>query len=166
MKTFLIILSLTVFNACTAQIQIPEDNITIAQYPNFYNQTVQKMNNIIPNKTYYYGKPLSVFLTALSQNNIIIKSYEPAPYNNKLMWFTFLWNRDVYHQVLDLDYVEPEIFIYFQQSFSYPQATVIFNNDYHSYWNLQAENFYKNLIIEKIEFRYVNGLTDKTSPPR
>lgn len=167
MKSRIIILcSLVFIISCKAQIQIPEDQITIMQYPTFYNNTIQRLYNIIPNKTNYYGQPLSVFLNALSQNNVLIKSYQPGPYNNKLLSFNFLWNMDVRNQRLDLNYVEPMIYIDFQQPFNYPEATVILNNGYHSYWNPDAENFYKNLIIEKIEFWHVNGLTDKTSPPK
>jgi len=64
------------------------------------------------------------------------------------------------------DYAQPYIAVYFQQPFNYQQATVIFNNYYHSYWNSDAENFYKNLIIEKIEFWYVRGLTDISMNPK
>jgi len=165
MKTKLIILlGFFYFTSCTAQIQ--DEPMTIAEYPTFYTQTINKLNNIIPNKNNYYGQPLSVFLQALIQNNIIIKEYEPAPFNNKLLKLSFTWNRDVRIGRYNLNYVEPYINIYFQQPFNYPQATVIFNNNYHSYWNPAAENFYKNIIIEKIEFWYVRGLTDNSMNPK
>ena len=167
MKTkIILILSLILFNNGIAQIQIPEDNITIAEYPTFYSQTVNKLNTIIPNKSSYYGKPLSLFLSVLSQNNLVIKSYDPGPYNNKLLKFSFLWNLDVRNYRMDKGYVEPYIYITFQQPFNYQQAVGIMNNGYHSYWNTQAENFYKNLIIEKIEFWYVSGLTNKSAAPK
>ena len=164
MKTkIIILLSALLFNSCIAQIQIPEDAITITEYPAFYAQTVQKMNNIIPNKTQYYGKPLSAFLSALRQNNLIVKEYNPAPFNdNKLLIFSFLWNRFIDKPRMDKDYVKPYIYIYVQQPFDFQQAsTMMSTNGYHSYWNPQAENFFKDQIIEKIVFKYVGGLTNK-----
>jgi len=141
--------------------------MTLAEYPAFYNSTIQKLNVIIPNKTNYYGQPLSLFLNALNQNNVVIKSYDPGPFNNKLLSFRFIWNWDVSRQRMDNGYAEPIIYIFFQQSYNYHQISTMMSTDgYHSYWNPQAENFFKNLIIEKIEFWYVNGLTDKTSPPK
>lgn len=165
MKTrIIILLGLFYFNFFMAQ--IPDEPMTIAEYPTFYTQTVNKLNNIIPNKTNYYGLQLSAFLNALHQNNIIVKEYEPAPFNNKLLKLSFIWNGEIRGERYQYNYVEPYINIYFQQPFSYPQATVIFNNNYHSYWNSTAENFYKNLVVEKIEFWYVRGLTDNSSNPK
>ncbi|MNK79688.1 hypothetical protein D3C87_993580 [compost metagenome] len=114
MKTKIIILiSALLFNSCNAQIQIPEDQITIAEYPAFYTQTVNKLDNIIPNKAQYYGKPLSVFLSALEQNNLIVKEYEPIPFSaNKLLQIGFLWNRFIGTEIREKDYVMPYIYIY------------------------------------------------------
>lgn len=166
MKTKLIIIIGIIYsNFFTAQ--IPDEPMAPTEYPNFYTQTVNKMNNIIPNKTIYYGQPLSTFLQNLNQNNLSIKDYEPGPFNNKLLTFRFVWNREIMEYRFQNDYVEPVIKIYFQQPFNYQQtSTMMSTNGYHSYWNPQAENFFKDLIIEKIEFCYVNGLTDKTSPPK
>ena len=153
--------------SCKAQIMIPADNVSISTYPSFYQQTVQNLNNIIPNKTIYYNQPLSLLLTSLSQNNIIIKDFQPGPFNNKFLRFKFLWNLQTEEKVLYSDYVQPEVRVFFQQPYNYQQiSTMMDTNGYHSYWNPEAENFFKNLIIEKIEFWYVNGLTDKTSPPK
>ncbi|MNY30473.1 hypothetical protein D3C86_1645840 [compost metagenome] len=63
-------------------------------------------------------------------------------------------------------YVEPYIYIYFQQPFIYQQAEEIMKNGYYTYWNPQADNFFKDRIVEKIVFKYVNGLTDKHSPDK
>ncbi|WP_449399398.1 hypothetical protein [Chryseobacterium wanjuense] len=121
--------------------QVPDDPMTITEYPAFYTQTVSKLNNLIPIKTTYYGQPLSTFLQALSQNNIIIKEYEPESFNNKYLQLSFVWNRDIRIGRYEHNYVEPHISIYFQQPYDYPQATVILNNSYHSHWNTTAENF-------------------------
>ncbi|WP_294224883.1 hypothetical protein [uncultured Chryseobacterium sp.] len=167
MKTKLIIfLGFLSFNSIIAQ--IPDEPMTIGEYPAFYTQTINKLNNIIPNKTNYYGQPLSVFLQALNQNNIIVKKYEPAPFDGaKLLQLSFLWNMDVRIAATNNNYAEPYINIYFQQPFNFQDATVILNNNnYYAHWNSAAENFYKNLIIEKIEFWYVRGLTDKSNNPK
>lgn len=166
MKTKLIIfLGFLSFNSIIAQ--IPDEPMTIGEYPAFYTQTINKLNNIIPNKTNYYGQPLSVFLQALNQNNIIIKEYEPAPFDGaKLLRLSFIWNSEIRTGRYDNNYVEPYIKIYFQQRFNFQEATVILNNSYHSHWNTVAENFYKNLIIEKIEFWYVRGLHDMSNNPK
>ncbi len=141
--------------------------MTIGEYPAFYTQAINKLNNIIPNKTNYYGQLLSVFLQALNQNNIIVKEYEPAPFGSaKLLHSSFLWNSEIRTGRYNNNYVEPYINIYFQQPFNFQDATVILNNNYYAHWNSAAENFYKNLIIEKIEFWYVRGLTNKSSNPK
>lgn len=161
-KTLLLI---NIFLLCNCKAQIPDEPMTIAEYPTFYTQTVNKLNNIIPNKTNYYGQPLSVFLQALAQNNIIVKSYDPN-LSNKLLELSFVWSREIRLGRYENNYVEPYIYVSFQQPFNYPQASVIFNNNYHSYWNPAAENFYKDLIIDKIEFWYVRGLTDNSANPK
>lgn len=168
MKTkLLIILGIIFFNFSIAQTQITNDAISMAEYPNFYTQTVNKLNNIIPNKMSYYGQPLSVFLQALNQNNITVKNYNPGPYNNKHLKLSFIWDLDTVINIgKNNNYVEPFLAIYFQQPFNYQQATGVLNNGFHSYWNPAAENFYKNLIIEKIEFWYVRGLTDNSMNPK
>ncbi len=167
MKIKVTAIFIILLNSCIAQAQIPDEPMTLAEYPAFYNSTVQKLNVIIPNKTNYYGQPLSVFLNALSQNSIVIKSYDPGPYNNKLLSFSFIWNHDTLVNAWRNNYIDPIVRVYFQQPYNYEQiSTMMSTNGYHSYWNPQAENFFKNLIIDKIEFWYVNGLTDKTSPPK
>lgn len=156
------ILNLNFFSA-----QIPDEPMNITSYPSFYNQTVAKLNNIIPNKNIYYGQPLSSLLQNINQNNLSIKDYEPGPFNNKLLTFGFIWNREIMEYRFQNGYVEPVIKIYFQQPFDYQQAsTMMSTNGYHSYWNPQAESFFKDLVIEKIEFYYVNGITDRNSPPK
>jgi len=168
MKTkLLIILGIILSNFSFAQIQIPNDAISMTEYLNFYTQTVNKLNNVILNKANYYGQPLSVFLQDLNQNNIIIKNYDPGPYSNKHLKLSFIWDLDTVINIgKNNNYVEPFISISFKEPFIYQQAKTIMNNGYHSYWNPQAENFFKNLIIDKIEFWYVRGLTDNTANPK
>lgn len=144
--------------------QVPQP-ISIASYPNFYIQTINNLNNIIPNKTAYYGQSLSVFLQALSQNNLIIKAYDPGPFNNRYLKLMFINDAETSTNIWKSTYVEPHIDIYFQQPFNYPQATVIFNQ-YYWFWNSTAENFYKSLPIEKIEFWYVRGITNNSMDPK
>ena len=165
MKTKFFIITLFVyFNSCFAQ--VPNEQITIAEYPAFYTNTINKLDLIIPNKTLYYGLPFSNFLQILSQNNLTVKEYEAAAFSNKTLKIKFLWNSDVDLLRMKNGFVSPYILIYFQQPYNFQQATTIFNNSYHSYWNTTAEKFYKDLIIEKIEFWYVRGLTDKSNNPK
>lgn len=153
-----LLIGIIYFNFFTGQ--IPDEPMTFGEYPTFYTQTVNKLNTIVPTKSNYYGQPLSLFLGALAQKNIMIKKYEHGPFDTKSLKLSFFWNMDVRIAAMNNNYAEPYIKIYFQEPYSYPEATVIFNNNYHSYWNISAENFYKNFIIEKIEFWCVNGLTD------
>lgn len=166
MKTKIII-TLSFFYLSLSKAQVPDEPMTISEYPAFYAQTVNKLNNIIPNKTNYYGQPLSAFLNVLNQNNIIVKKYNPAPFNNKLLELSFFWNMDVRIAATNNNYAQPHIAIYFQQPFNYQLATTMMStNGYHSYWNPQAENFFNDLIIDKIEFWYVRGLTDNSANPK
>lgn len=167
MKTILTLFCIILFQSCFLRAQVPDEPVTLAEYPSFYNSTVQKLNIIIPQKSNYYGQPLSLFLNALNQNNLVIKSYDPGPFNNKMLSFGFIWNHDTKVSAWKNNYADIMIRVYFQQPYNYQQISTMMSTDgYYSYWNPQAENFFKNLIIEKIEFWYVNGLTDKTSPPK
>lgn len=164
MKTkFLIILSITtLFTICRSQTAEP---VSLANYQNFYNQTISGLNNIIPNKANYYGQPLSLFLQALTQNNVAIKAYDAGPFNNKLLKLMFINDSESTSKIRGADFAIPYIDIYFQQPYDFQQATTIMNQ-YHWFWNTSSENFYKDLIIDKIEFYYVSGLNDKNSPPK
>ncbi|EFK37939.1 Uncharacterised protein [Chryseobacterium gleum] len=139
--------------------------INITDYPNFYNQTVSKLNNLMPNKTNYYNQPLSVFLQALDQNNIAIKAYDPGPFDNNFLTLMFINDAESSSVIYQNGYVQPHIAITFQQPFDFQQATTILNQ-YHWFWNSTVENFYKNLVIKKIEFWYVRGLTNKAQAPK
>ena len=138
--------------------QIPQP-ISTANYPNFYNQTVNKLNNIIPNKTNYYGHPLSSLIQTLTQNNLIIQAYYPNSGYLKLM---FVGNPETRTDIRNNNYVDPYIDIYFQQPFNFQDATAIIQQ-YNWFWNSTAENFYKNLIVEKIIFCSVNGISDMSN---
>lgn len=164
MKTkFLIILTITAFFALSKS-QTTEP-ISLTDYPIFYTKVVSKLNNIIPNKTNYYGKPLSIFLQTLSQNNLVIKAYDPVPYHDNLLKLMFIGDAESISKIWRNNYVDPHIKITFQQPYDFQQSKTILGQ-YHWFWNTTSENFYKNLIIKKIEFYYVNGLTDKDSPPK
>ncbi|MET3038047.1 hypothetical protein ABXT08_18255 [Chryseobacterium sp. NRRL B-14859] len=164
MKTKLFILAgIIYFNFFTAQ--IPDESMDIAEYPNFYNQTISKLNNIIPNKTIYYGQSLSVFLQDLTQNNLVIKAYDPAPYHDNLLKLMFVGDVEIRSEIRKKNFVNPYINIYFQHPYDFQQSKTILGQ-YHWFWNTASENFYKNLTIKKIEFWYVNGLTNKSSGPK
>ncbi|MEC3877430.1 hypothetical protein [Chryseobacterium salviniae] len=158
------IISILVIISLHGTAQIPQP-ISMTNYPSFYTQIVNKLNNIIPNKTVYYNQPLSVLLQTLSQNNLTIKAYDPVPYNNRYLKLMFIDDAETNSERRKNGYVAPYIDIYFKQPYNYQQASAIINQ-YHWFWNSTAENFYKNLLIEKIEFWYVRGLTDKSMDPK
>ncbi|SEH34616.1 hypothetical protein [Chryseobacterium culicis] len=165
MKTnilFTFFITIIIFTQCKSQTSQP---INIADYPNFYNQTISNLNNLMPNKTNYYNQPLSVFLQALAQNNIVIKAYDPGPFDNNFLSLMFINDAESSSIIYQNGYVQPHIAITYQQTFDYQQASSILNQ-YHWFWNPTAENFYKNLIIKKIEFWYVRGLTNKAQAPK
>ncbi|PRB02867.1 hypothetical protein CQ046_11735 [Chryseobacterium sp. MYb7] len=159
-RIFLSILLITSFSTFfKSQTSQP---ITMVDYPNFYGQIISNLNNIIPNKTNYYNQPLSVFLQNLSQNNLSIQSYYPDSGYLRLM---FVGDAETRSEIRKKDYANPYIDIYFTQTFDFQQATAIINQ-YHWFWNPTAENFYKNLIIKKITFWDINGLTNKNGGPQ
>ncbi|PRB02868.1 hypothetical protein CQ046_11740 [Chryseobacterium sp. MYb7] len=164
MKTkFLLILSIISF--FTFSKSQTTEQITLADYPNFYNQTINKLNNIIPNKTNYYNQPLSNFLQVLSQNNLIIKAYDPGPFQDNIIKLMLIGDAETTSTIWRNNYVDPYIKVTFQQSFNFQQSQEIINQ-HHWFWNPTAENFYKNLIVKKIEFYNVNGITNKNSNPK
>ncbi len=158
-KIFIFLSTILFFISYKSQTSQP---IAMVDYPSFYNQTVSNLNNIIPNKTNYYNNSLSVFLQKLSQNSLIIQSYYPDSSYLRLM---FVGDAETRSEIRKKDYANPYIDVYFNQPFDFQQATTIMNQ-YHWFWNTASENFYKNLIIKKIEFYDVSGLTDKDSPPK
>ena len=164
MKSKILILLSTVLLSISCKAQMVE-TINITDYPAYYNQTINKLNIIIPNKTNFYGQPFSDFLLAFSQNTITIKAYYPHPYDNKKIRLMFLNDAENTANIWRNNYVTPHIEITFQQPYNFQQASSILNQ-YHWFWNSAAENFYKDLIIEKIEFWYVRGLTDKSNNPK
>ncbi|AZA75650.1 hypothetical protein [Chryseobacterium indoltheticum] len=163
MKTkILTILIITIFSLFKSQIGNP---INITDYPNFYNQTVNKLDNIIPNKTLYYNQSLSVFLQDLAQNNITIKAYDPGPFDNNFLKLMFVGDAEIRTEIRKYNYAQPYITITFQDRFNFKQAQAIINQHYW-FWNTSSENFYKDLKVKKIEFWYVRGLTDKSINPK
>lgn len=158
------ILIITIFSFISYKSQITEP-ISLIDYPNFYNQTVNKLDNIIPNKTNYYGQPLSKLLQALAQNNITIKAYDPGPFDNDFLKLMFIGDAEVRTKIREYNYAQPYIAITFQNRFNFQQAQTIINQ-HHWFWNSTSENFYKDLIIKKIEFWYVRGLTDNSANPK
>ncbi|MBL1219380.1 hypothetical protein JET18_00900 [Chryseobacterium sp. L7] len=161
-KIFIALFIFLLFTFCKSQTSEP---VSLTQYPNLYSETISKINNIIPTKSSYYGQPLSVFLQALAQQNLIIKAYDPGPYNNKFLKLMFINDSESSTKIWRNFYVEPHIEITFQQPFDFQQASTILNQ-YHWFWNSNSENFYKDLIIAKIEFWYVSGISDRDAPPK
>ncbi|UFH33825.1 hypothetical protein LNP04_09035 [Chryseobacterium sp. C-71] len=164
MKTriFIYFIATFFFTSYKAQTSQP---INMTDYPNFYNQTIDKLDNIIPYKTNYYGQPLSLFLQALSQNGLIINAYDPGPFSNKAIKLMFVNDAETKGEIWDNSYVEPHIQITFQQPFNFQHASMLVDQ-YHWFWSPTSENFYKNLIVGKIEFWYVRGLTDNSVNPK
>ncbi|UTX46977.1 hypothetical protein [Chryseobacterium sp. MA9] len=158
-KIFILLVTIISFTFFKSQTGQP---ITMVDYPNFYNQTISNLNNIIPNKTNYYNQPLSAFLQKLSQNNLSIQSYYPDSGYLRLM---FVGDAETRSEIRKKDYANPYIDIYFTQTFDFQQATAIINQ-YHWFWNTTAENFYKSLIIKSITFWDTNGLTNKNGGPQ
>ncbi|WP_027381173.1 hypothetical protein [Chryseobacterium daeguense] len=158
-KIFILIITVLFFSQYKSQASQP---INIIDYPNFYDQTINNLDNVILNKTNYYNQPLSLFLQKISQSNLTIQSYYPDSGFLRLM---FVGDVDTRSEIRKKNYANPYIDIYFTQTFDFQQASTIIQQ-YHWYWNSAAENFYKNLIIKKIEFWYVRGLTNKSNDPK
>ncbi|WP_139368963.1 hypothetical protein [Elizabethkingia meningoseptica] len=133
-------------------------------YDVFYNETVTKLNRVIPKKTTFYGKPLSVFLDELKRNNVepidgLYRSYE----NNELwqpngLELSFIdW--DMRHAINNLEQKKsyPSIEITFMETFNNAKASKVTLDNY-AQWNDNLINFYKNMIVKEIKFRNVFGV--------
>ena len=142
--------------SCNAQIPKIE-KIDMKDYPPFYNKLVANLNKTIAHKKDFYGKPLSEFINELNKNEINIKVYLPLDnYNIKI---NFVNDYMTSVNIGKKAYVEPYINVYFRKPYNFKEATKILNRHF-AYWNPEAEEFYKDLIIDKIEFWYVNGVSD------
>ena len=144
--------------SCNAQ-RPKTEKIDMKDYPTFYNKLVANLNKVITHKKDFYGRPLSYFINELNKNNASIKVYEPGPFDNYHIKISFIDDPYTVNEIPKNKYTEPSIDIYFVKPFNFKEATKIFNKHF-SYWNPEAEEFYKDLIIDKIEFWYVNGVSD------
>lgn len=163
MKTKILYLMLISFSlSCTAQRKTQK--IAMKDYPQFYNTTVGNLNKVIKHKTDFYGKPLSAFLDELKKHNIDVKSY-----NTTLLTYlelTFNDDYDTYLEAGKKGYVHPYIIINFRSPyFNYQDAMKIFNKNL-AFWGDEEENFYKNIIVDNIEFWYVDGLQNRQAKAR
>lgn len=143
--------------SCTAQRKT--QRIAMKDYPQFYNKTVGNLNKVIKHKTDFYGKPLSVFLDELKKHHIDVKSYDTT--HQTYLKLEFNDDYDTYLEAEKKGYVRPYININFRSPyFNYPDAMKIFNKNL-AYWGEEEENFYKNIIVDTIDFWYVDGLQNR-----
>ncbi|HAY3552134.1 hypothetical protein KRE47_08795 [Elizabethkingia meningoseptica] len=134
-------------------------------YDVFYNETVAKLNKIIPKKTNFYGKPLSVFLEELKKNNLIpVEGYYKSYEDNELWQPNGLqlhfsdW--DIRHVLNELNKSYPSIEITFTDNFKNSNIRSITSSN-GTQWNDTLINSYKNLIVKKIRFRNVFGVNTR-----
>jgi len=125
-------------------------------YPAFYENLTGNLNKVIAHKQDFYGKPLSIFLSELENQNIQVNSYSPG-FNNTYMKLDFIDDWDTYTEANKNHYKMPYIYINLKTPFDYQKASALLNKN-HSYWGEEEKNFYKDLIIDNIEFWEVNGL--------
>lgn len=156
MKTrFLFLLNLLFILSCNAQIRKTQ-RIQMKDYPSFYENLTGNLNKVIAHKQDFYGKPLSLFLSELENQNIHVNSYTPG-FDNTSMKLEFVDDWDTYEEANKNNYKMPYIIINLKTPFDYQKAMVLLDKN-HSYWGEEEENFYKDLIIKDIQFMDVSGL--------
>ncbi|WP_028121248.1 hypothetical protein [Epilithonimonas tenax] len=158
MKTKILYFILISFSlSCTAQRKT--ERIPMKDYPQFYNKTVNNLNKVIKSKTDFYGKPLSDFLNELKRNHIDVKSYDTTL--NTYLKLNFNDDYDTSVESGRKGYSQPYIIINIRSPyFNYQEAMKILDKN-HWYWGEEEENFYKNIIVDTIEFWDVDGLQNR-----
>lgn len=140
--------------SCTAQRKT--ERILMKDYPSFYDKTITNVNKLMPHKADFYNRPLSDFLSELKRRNLSIKSYDTL--HNTYLRLQFIDDYDTSVEAGRKKYSKPYILIFFKGSlFNYENAMKIKNKN-HWYWGKEEEDFYKDLMVEKIEFWDVEGL--------
>ncbi|WP_299178964.1 hypothetical protein [uncultured Chryseobacterium sp.] len=149
-KTIILLNILFVFS-CKAQ--------TSNDYITFYNDTISKLNTIIPNKTQFYGQPFSNFYNELQSKNIniigVVHDTKVSPSTKYYVVDLFLCDMNMLGVASQNSYHDPRISITFQDEI--PQQIESMVKQYHAQWNPTIAQFLSNLKIEKIKFIGVRG---------
>lgn len=129
--------------------------INTKSYENFYNKTVKNLDKIITKKINYYGKPLSVFLEELQNEDLkIIEGYSADAFTNNALSLYFVdW--DTNNSLKDK--AIPSITITFEKSFNGKEAQKI-TKENRARWNDNLINFYKDMIVKDIKFYGTSGV--------
>lgn len=146
---FIIILIL--FSSCKAQ--------TTADYINFYNDVVPKLNSIVPNKTQFYGQDFSNFYNELQNKNLNITAlgygYKIEPSSKYYILDVYFENSDMTKIASLNDYQYPLISITFENEIPSQIKDMILQSQ--GQWNSTFAQYFSNMKIEKILFVGVNG---------
>ncbi|WP_187477882.1 hypothetical protein [Amniculibacterium sp. G2-70] len=156
----LIFFGLLAFSSVKAQ--------TVNDYINFYNTISPKLNAVASVKSNYIHQDFSLFLNKLNTENITIDwvSYYPRNSSTEKIYTIRLSfsNIDLSQAGLQQRYQLPVIWITFENEV--PQSLVNMVLQYQGKWNLQFEQFFKNMKIEKIKFIGINGYNNPDRTPK
>ena len=156
----LIFISLFAFSAVKAQ--------TVNDYINFYNTISPKLNAVAAVKSNYIHQDFSLFLNKLNTENIMINrvSYYPRNSSTEKIYIISLSfsNIDLNQAGLQNKYQLPVIWVTFENEV--PQSFVSMVLQYQGKWNLQFEQFFANMKIEKIKFIGINGYDNPDRTPK
>ena len=156
----LIFFGLLAFSSVKAQ--------TVNDYINFYNIISPKLNAVAAVKSNYIHQDFSLFLNKLNTENIMINrvSYYPRNSSTEKIYTISLWftNIDLREVASDQSYQLPIVWITFENEV--PQSLVNMVLQYQGKWNLQFEQFFKNMKIEKIKFIGINGYNNPDRTPK
>ena len=159
-KSTLLFLGLFAFSFLNAQ--------TVNDYINFYNSIAPKLNTIANVKSNYLHNNFSLFLNKLNSENITINrvSYYPrnSPTENIYTISIKFSDIDLTQAGLEHEYQLPVIWITFEDAI--PLSLVGMVLQYKGKWNLQFEEFFKNMKIAKIKFTGINGYNNPDRTPK
>ncbi|MDH6252878.1 glycogen synthase [Chryseobacterium sp. H1D6B] len=156
MKTFfkiiLIFFCIALLQFCNAQEK---------EYTRFYNSLNPKLQNIAETKSQFYNQEFSKFYNILKDNNITINmfAYDSKMANSKDNYILRIYFTDhkTNSYAIDNNYQFPRISITFKNKIPFEIERL--TREYHGEWNNEMFQFFSNMIIEKIDFYGINGVS-------
>lgn len=138
---------------CNAQ------EITELKYTNFYNSITPKLNQLVPNKTQFYGQNFLKFYNEILSKRITVQriSTDGKIANSKLHYVLTLHFCDynINSFAADKAYQYPVVRITFKNQIPDSTTNLIIQNQ--AYWNSTLLNEFSNMLLESIEFGGING---------
>lgn len=138
------------------------------EYAKFYNSLNPKLQNIAGVKNEFYNKEFSKFYDILKDNTITINMFaydsKMASSKDNYILIVYFTDNKTRSYANDQHYQFPMIFVTFKNKI--PDEIERLTRQYHGEWNNEMLQFFSTMIIEKIDFYGINGISSSDRKAR